>query len=55
MSIPQFNGWTFLFGVIMAIIARIISKKDSRNQVSTIRYDVLGQVEAETLPSADGP
>lgn len=33
---------------------RLISKKDSRNQVSTIRYDGLGRVEAETLPPADG-
>ena len=33
---------------------RLISKKDSRNQVSTIRYDRLGRVEAETLPPVDG-
>lgn len=33
---------------------RLISKKDSKNQVSTIRYDGLGRVEAETLPPADG-
>ncbi|WP_313347264.1 RHS repeat-associated core domain-containing protein [Lacrimispora sp.] len=33
---------------------RLISKKDSRNQVNTIRYDGLGRVEAETLPPVDG-
>lgn len=33
---------------------RLIFKKDSRNQVSTYRYDVLGRVEAETLPPVDG-
>jgi RHS repeat-associated protein len=33
---------------------RLISKKDSGNQVSTIRYDGLGRVEAETLPPVDG-
>lgn len=33
---------------------RVTTKKDSRNQVTTIRYDGLGRVEAETLPSVDG-
>ncbi len=33
---------------------RLISKKDSRNQVSTIRYDGLGRVESEMLPPTDG-
>ena len=33
---------------------RLIYRKDSRNQVSTFRYDVLGRVEAETLPPVDG-
>lgn len=33
---------------------RLIYKKDSRNQISTIRYDKLGRVEAETFPPADG-
>uniref|UniRef100_UPI0006D22E53 hypothetical protein n=1 Tax=Clostridium sp. NkU-1 TaxID=1095009 RepID=UPI0006D22E53 len=33
---------------------RLISKKDSRNQVSTYRYDELGRIVAETLPPIDG-
>ncbi len=33
---------------------RLISKKDSRNHVSTICYDGLGRVEAETFPPVDG-
>lgn len=32
---------------------RLISKKDPRNHVRTIRYDNLGRVKAETLPTAD--
>lgn len=32
---------------------RVIYKKDSKNQVSTIRYDVLGRVEAEISPLID--
>ena len=33
---------------------RLISKKDSRNQVTTTRYDGVGRIEAQTLPPADG-
>ncbi len=33
---------------------RLISKKDSRNQVTTYRYDELGRIVTETLPPADG-
>nr|WP_314466497.1 RHS repeat-associated core domain-containing protein [uncultured Clostridium sp.] len=33
---------------------RLISKKDSRNQVTTYRYDELGRVLTEILPTADG-
>ena len=33
---------------------RLISKKDSRNQVTTYRYDELGRIVAETLPLVDG-
>ncbi|RFZ75929.1 hypothetical protein DS742_26420 [Lacrimispora amygdalina] len=33
---------------------RLISKKDSRNQVTTYRYDEIGRIITETLPSADG-
>ena len=33
---------------------RLISKKDSRNQVTTYRYDELGRIITETLPLADG-
>ncbi|WP_143320250.1 RHS repeat-associated core domain-containing protein [Clostridium sp. HBUAS56010] len=33
---------------------RLIYKKDSRNQVSTIRYDILGRVEEEALPPVEG-
>ncbi len=33
---------------------RLISKKDSRNQVTTYHYDVLGRIVAETLPPVDG-
>ena len=33
---------------------RLISKKDSRNQVTTYQYDQMGRIITETLPSADG-
>lgn len=33
---------------------RLISKKDSRSQVSTTRYDGLGRIEAQVLPQVDG-
>ncbi|WP_312502282.1 RHS repeat-associated core domain-containing protein [Lacrimispora sp.] len=33
---------------------RLISKKDSRNQVSTYCYDELGRIVAETLPPIEG-
>ncbi|MFW6678314.1 RHS repeat-associated core domain-containing protein [Lacrimispora sp. AGF001] len=33
---------------------RLISKKDSRNQVTTYRYDEIGRIITETLPSVDG-
>lgn len=33
---------------------RLISKKDSRNQMTTYSYDELGRVITEMLPSADG-
>ena len=32
---------------------RLISKKDSRNQVTTYQYDQMGRIITETLPSAD--
>lgn len=39
----QYNNW-----------GRLISKKDSKNQVITYLYDELGRIVAETLPPADG-
>lgn len=33
---------------------RLVSKKDSRNQVTNLRYDVMGRVVLETLPPTDG-
>jgi RHS repeat-associated protein len=32
---------------------RLVSKKDSRNKVSNLRYDVMGRVVLETLPPTD--